>query len=52
MLGVQGAGKSLCAKAIATAWQRPLLRMDPGALYDRTSASRSAACATRCSRPR
>ena len=35
MLGVQGAGKSLCAKAIATAWQRPLLRMDVGALYDR-----------------
>jgi len=35
MLGVQGAGKSFCAKAIATAWQRPLLRMDVGALYDR-----------------
>jgi AAA+ superfamily predicted ATPase len=35
MLGVQGAGKSLCAKAIATAWQRPMLRMDVGALYDR-----------------
>ena len=35
MLGVQGAGNSLCAKAIATAWQRPLLRLDPGALYDR-----------------
>ncbi len=35
MLGVQGAGKSLAAKAIATAWQRPLLRMDVGALYDR-----------------
>lgn len=35
MLGVQGAGKSLCAKAIATGWQRPLLRMDVGALYDR-----------------
>jgi len=35
MLGVQGAGKSLCAKAIATAWGRPLLRMDPGALYDK-----------------
>jgi len=35
MLGVQGAGKSLCAKAIATAWQRPLLRMNVGALYDR-----------------
>jgi hypothetical protein len=35
LLGVQGAGKSLCAKAVATAWQRPLLRLDPGALYDR-----------------
>ena len=35
MLGVQGAGKSLCAKAIATAWKRPLLRLDPGVLYDR-----------------
>jgi len=35
MLGVQGAGKSLSAKAVATAWQRPLLRLDVGALYDR-----------------
>ena len=35
MLGVQGAGKSLCAKAIATAWKRPLMRLDPGVLYDR-----------------
>jgi SpoVK/Ycf46/Vps4 family AAA+-type ATPase len=35
LLGVQGAGKSLCAKAIATAWQRPLLRLDPAALYDK-----------------
>jgi ATP-dependent 26S proteasome regulatory subunit len=35
MLGVQGAGKSLCAKAIATAWKRPLLRLDPSLLYDR-----------------
>jgi SpoVK/Ycf46/Vps4 family AAA+-type ATPase len=35
MLGVQGAGKSLAAKAVATAWQRPLLRLDPGVLYDR-----------------
>ena len=35
LLGVQGGGKSLCAKAIATAWQRPLLRMDVGALYDK-----------------
>jgi len=35
LLGVQGAGKSLCAKAVATAWNRPLLRLDPGVLYDR-----------------
>jgi MoxR-like ATPase len=35
MLGVQGAGKSLCAKAIATAWQRPLMRLDPSVLFDR-----------------
>jgi SpoVK/Ycf46/Vps4 family AAA+-type ATPase len=35
MLGVQGAGKSLAAKAVATAWKRPLLRMDVGALYDK-----------------
>ena len=34
MLGVQGAGKSLCAKAVATAWQQPLLRMDPSVLYN------------------
>jgi len=33
MLGVQGAGKSLCAKAVATAWKQPLLRLDPGSLY-------------------
>lgn len=35
LLGVQGAGKSLCAKAIAAAWRRPLMRMNVGALYDR-----------------
>jgi AAA+ superfamily predicted ATPase len=35
MLGVQGAGKSLSAKAVATAWQMPLMRMDVGALYDK-----------------
>jgi hypothetical protein len=35
LLGVQGAGKSLAARAIATAWKRPLMRLDPGALYDR-----------------
>jgi SpoVK/Ycf46/Vps4 family AAA+-type ATPase len=32
---VQGGGKSLAAKAVATAWQRPLLRLDAGNLYDR-----------------
>lgn len=35
MLGVQGAGKSLSAKAVATAWKLPLVRMDVGALFDR-----------------
>lgn len=35
LLGVQGAGKSLCAKAVATAWQVPLLRLDAGSLYDK-----------------
>lgn len=35
LLGVQGSGKSLAAKAIATAWRRPLMKLDPGALYDR-----------------
>jgi ATP-dependent 26S proteasome regulatory subunit len=35
ILGVQGSGKSMCAKAIATAWHCPLLRMDMGALYDK-----------------
>jgi ATP-dependent 26S proteasome regulatory subunit len=35
LLGVQGAGKSLSAKAVATAWQRPLLRLDAGSLYEK-----------------
>jgi ATP-dependent 26S proteasome regulatory subunit len=35
LLGVQGAGKSLAARAIATAWKRPLMRLDPGDLFDR-----------------
>jgi SpoVK/Ycf46/Vps4 family AAA+-type ATPase len=34
MLGVQGAGKSLCAKAVATAWHQPLLKLDPSSLYN------------------
>lgn len=32
LVGVPGAGKSLTAKAIAAAWQMPLLRLDMGAL--------------------
>lgn len=32
LVGVPGCGKSLTAKAIATAWQCPLLRVDLGAL--------------------
>jgi SpoVK/Ycf46/Vps4 family AAA+-type ATPase len=35
ILGVQGSGKSLCAKAIASAWQMPLLRLEPGVLYNK-----------------
>ncbi len=35
LLGVQGCGKSLCAKVIASAWRMPLVRMDPGVLYQK-----------------
>ncbi|MEZ6142417.1 MAG: AAA family ATPase [Zavarzinella sp.] len=35
LLGVQGCGKSLCAKVVAADWQMPLLRMDPGVLYQK-----------------
>lgn len=33
LLGVQGCGKSLTAKAVANYWQLPLLRMDIGSLF-------------------
>ncbi len=33
LLGVQGCGKSLCAKAAANAWQVPLLRFDMGRMF-------------------
>jgi SpoVK/Ycf46/Vps4 family AAA+-type ATPase len=35
LLGVQGGGKSLAAKAIAGAWSVPLLKLDMGALYNK-----------------
>ena len=35
LLGVQGGGKSLAAKAIAGLWQVPLLRLDMAALYNK-----------------
>ena len=34
-VGVQGCGKSLAAKAIARAWQLPLLKLDAGRLYEK-----------------
>ncbi|WP_417505602.1 AAA family ATPase [Marinomonas gallaica] len=33
LLGVPGTGKSLAAKAVANAWQLPLLRLDMGKIY-------------------
>ena len=33
MLGVQGCGKSLCAKAVSTQWRLPLLRFDMGRMF-------------------
>jgi hypothetical protein len=35
LLGVQGCGKSLAAKAVAAAWKVPLLRLDFGVLYNK-----------------
>lgn len=34
LVGIPGGGKSLTAKAIASAWHRPLLRMDVGRLFN------------------
>ncbi len=33
--GVQGCGKSLCARAVAGEWELQLARLDAGALYDK-----------------
>ncbi|MDQ7050135.1 MAG: AAA family ATPase [Enterobacterales bacterium] len=35
LLGIQGGGKSLAAKAVAGAWGLPLLRLDFGTLYNK-----------------
>ncbi len=35
LTGVQGCGKSLCARAIATNWRLPLVRLDPGSLFQK-----------------
>ncbi len=35
LLGVQGSGKSLAAKAVAGVWDLPLLRLDFGVLYNK-----------------
>ncbi len=35
LIGVQGCGKSLCAKAVASEWGLPLLKLDPSNLYNK-----------------
>jgi hypothetical protein len=35
LVGVQGCGKSMCAKAIAREWGLPLIRLDPSSLYNK-----------------
>jgi len=35
LLGVPGCGKSLSAKAVASEWQLPLLKLDPSNLYEK-----------------
>jgi AAA+ superfamily predicted ATPase len=35
LVGVPGCGKSLCAKAVATEWSLPLLKLDSAALYNK-----------------
>ncbi|TFG92200.1 MAG: AAA family ATPase [Myxococcales bacterium] len=43
LLGVQGCGKSLCAKAVASEWQFPLLRLDLAAAFGSSLRSPEAA---------
>ena len=35
ILGVQGCGKSMCARAIAGEWRLPLVKFDTAAIYDK-----------------
>jgi hypothetical protein len=35
ILGVQGCGKSLCARAVAGEWELPLVKFDTAAVYDK-----------------
>ncbi|MGA1626423.1 MAG: AAA family ATPase, partial [Prochlorothrix sp.] len=35
IVGIQGCGKSLAAKAIARLWQMPLLKLEAGRIYDK-----------------
>ncbi|PYX58890.1 MAG: ATPase [Acidobacteria bacterium] len=35
VLGVQGCGKSLCARAVAGEWNLPLVKFDTAAIYDK-----------------
>jgi ATP-dependent 26S proteasome regulatory subunit len=35
ILGIQGCGKSLCARAIAGEWRLPLVKFDTAAVYDK-----------------
>jgi len=43
LLGVQGCGKSLCAKAVALEWQFPLLRLDLASVFSGSEQSPEAA---------
>lgn len=60
LLGVPGCGKSLFAKAVASEWGLPLLKLDPANLYDKyigdseknfKRAMPTAACRSACSAP-
>lgn len=39
IMGISGCGKSLCAKAVSTAWNLPLLRLDLNQVYGGASGS-------------